>query len=373
MSKGAFIVIGAQWGDEGKGLISSYLSAREKARLVCKGGVGPNAEHGIFTLDEKTYLKVNQLPLGWIFNPDAYIMIGSGVAVDPVKLRAEMERYNLENRVFLDLRSPIITKEHIEAEEKSKGMQKLGSTMSGSGHCKADFILRKAKQVRDIKELSKMALDGAELVNSYASTQPIIVESSQGTELSLAISLDYPNTTSDNVTTMAVCDDVLLNWKYIRDVVMVVKALPTREGAGGMGAEEFTIEEIDKNNLKEISSIKGATRRKAKTINMELLKKAAMINGATQLALTFCEQYDPGIANGKEYNDITYKTWQLIEKIEDYLNLPVTILNTGKAYNNIIDRRYPDSVDWGKIDRYVSSLTENKLYKLDMGEGIVKD
>jgi len=81
----AFIIVGAQWGDEGKGLISAYLSARERASLVSRAGTGANSEHGIFLHDETTYLKTNQLTLGWMFKKDSQIHIGSGVAVDPVK------------------------------------------------------------------------------------------------------------------------------------------------------------------------------------------------------------------------------------------------------------------------------------------------
>ena len=58
--KGATIIVGAQWGDEGKGLISAYLNWRDKSELVCRAGTGANAEHGLFLRDEKTYLKVNQ-------------------------------------------------------------------------------------------------------------------------------------------------------------------------------------------------------------------------------------------------------------------------------------------------------------------------
>jgi len=334
---GATIIVGAQWGDEGKGLISAYINARDEALFVSRAGTGANAEHGIFDGDE--YIKVNQLPLGWMFNPNTFILIGSGVAVDPVKFLAEVKKYNLQGRVFVDARCPIITAEHIKAEENSKAMKSVGSTFSGTGFCRADFVLRKAKQARDIPELSDYTVDVSLTLNDACCNGfNVVIESSQGTFLSLALSPDYPNVTSDNVTAMAACDDVLLDWKYIKDVVLVVKALPTREGNGGMGnVPEMTLEEIKSKGMVEASSIGGVPRRKASSLDWEMLSYAVMVNGATQIALTFCDHYDPDITGATSKKQITPRVRALIKEIESNTGVPVTILNTGKNYDNIID------------------------------------
>jgi adenylosuccinate synthase len=347
---GAIIIVGAQWGDEGKGLISAYLNARENAGMVVRAGTGANAEHGIFLHDLKTYLKVNQLPLGWMFNKKTLLSIGSGVAVDPVKFAAEVEKYGLKERVSLDYRCPIITPEHIKAEEESKGMASIGSTFSGTGYCRADFALRKAKQARDIAELESYCTDTGKNINTMCRNgDTVIIESSQGTFLSPAVTPDYPNATSDNVTAMAAADDVLLNWKHIQDVVLVVKALPTREGSGAMGnARELSIDEINKRGFVEPSSIGGVTRRKAE-LDLDMLKYAVMINGATQIALTFCDHYDPNITDKKNIDELTKPVADLIRTIEVATKVPVTILNTGKAYDNIIDLDSDMRVDWKAI------------------------
>lgn len=357
-NKGAYIVVGGQWGDCGKGLISAYLGAREDAKLVCRAGTGANAEHGIFLEDEKTYLKVNQLPLGWMFNPNTQIRIGSGVAVDPVKLLTEIDKYHLAERVKIDYRCPIITREHIKAEEESKGMASIGSTFSGTGYCRADFVLRKAQQARDIPMLKNYILDVGSEINVISDNHISIVECSQGFGLSLAISDDYPNVTSDNVTSMAAADDVLLNWKKLKEVVMVVKALPTREGAGKMGnVRELTLNEIESKGFVEPSSIGGVTRRKAEGIDFDMLKYATEVNGATQIALTFLDHYDEEMKNAKSYGEITDKAWKLIEKIEATTHIPVSILNTGKAYNNIIDLSSGVlQLDWNTVGKNVSKL-----------------
>jgi adenylosuccinate synthase len=332
---GAKIIIGAFWGDEGKGLISTHISHRDKALMVCRGGTGPNAEHGIFV--DGNYVKVNQLPLGWYLNDTCEIGVGSGVAVDPVKLLDEEAKYGLKGRVWIDYRCPIVTAEHIKEESDSKHMKGIGSTFSGTGSCRRDFVSRVANQARSCKELKDYVTDLAVSINEHAEKGTVVVESSQGTFLSLAASFDYPNVTSDNVTTCAVADDVLLNWKNIQDVILVVKALPTREGAGSLWSDEFMENEIIQKGLVEQSSIGGVTRRKAKSMNMNLLEYACMLNGATQIALTFCDHFDHEVTNVKEKDKITTKIWKLIEEVETRTNVPVTLLNTGKEYNNIVE------------------------------------
>jgi adenylosuccinate synthase len=348
---GATIIVGAQWGDEGKGLISAYLGMRDNPKYVARAGTGPNAEHGIFLKDEKTYLKTNQLPLGCMFNPKVEVRVGSGVAVDPVKLIAEIEKYSLHGRVKIDYRCPIVTQEHIDGEINSAHNQAIGSTMSGTGLCRRDFVQRIAKQAKDFPELGKYLTDTAKDINLAARTDNIIVESSQGTFLSLAVSPDYPNVTSDNVTAMAAADDVLLNWKHIKDVILIVKALPTREGAGGMGnVEEMSQDVMVERGFVEPSSIGGTTRRKAYGIDWDMLQYAVEINGATQIALTFLDHYDSEMTNVIDKDKITAKTWDLIAQISRKTQVPVTILNTGKSYDRIIDLSAEDSISWNRVN-----------------------
>lgn len=328
---------GAQFGDEGKGIVSAHLARLFQAKIVAKTGVGPNAEHGLFLENEKTYLKVNQLPLGWILNPKTQIRIGRNVAIDPVKLKKEMDLYKLNGRVKIDPNCPIITTEHICKETESKRMRsEIGSTMSGSGYAHADHILRIGPVARDIDFLSPLLIDVAEELNRVSQTETVILESSQGYGLSLSTEF-YPNTTSKNVTSTAAMDDAGLNPFRLSDVFLVVKTMPTREGGGSMGkVGELSSEEIKKRSLTEISSIEGKIRRKAGSIDFEMLKTASEVNGATQIVLTFCEQFDPEIKNATKINQVTKKVWELIEKVQKITDVPVTILNTGKPYYSFI-------------------------------------
>lgn len=333
----AIWVGGAQFGDEGKGVVSAVLANAHDAAMVVRTGVGPNAEHGLFLEDESTYLKVNQLPLGWMLNPGTQIRIGRNVAVDPEKLKYEIERYHLQDRVKIDPNCPIITSKHIQEETNSKRMRDgIGSTMSGSGYAHADHILRIGPVARDVDFLSPLLIDVAEEVNRVCQTETVILESSQGYGLSLSTEF-YPNTTSKNVTSTSAMDDAGLNPFRLSDVFLAVKTKPTREGQGSMGkTTELSMEEILNQNLVEVSSIGGKIRRKAESIDFEMLKTASEVNGATQIALTFCEQYDPEIKHATTKDQITPKIWELIDKIQETTNVPVTILNTGKPYHDFI-------------------------------------
>jgi len=222
-------------------------------------------------------------------------------------------------------------------------MRGIGSTFSGSGLCRAEFVLRKAKQARDIPQLAEFLTDVPKEINQVANQDMVIIESSQGTMLSLSLSPDYPNVTSDNVTAMAAADDVGLNWRRLKDVILVVKALPTREGGGKLGnVRELSIEEIKNRGLLERSSIQeqsitGTIRRKAEAIDFDLLAFASEVNGATQIALTFVDHFDPRVTNIRDKSGLTDEVWRLIEKIQGTTGVPVTLLNTGKPFDAFVD------------------------------------
>jgi adenylosuccinate synthase len=331
------VIVGAQWGDECKGKISAHIAKSQGINYVYRAGVGPNAEHGLFWREEGEYIKCNQLPLGFIRNPDSQIRIGPGTCVDPVKLFTEMKKFGIDSdRVKVDPRCPIVKPEYMEWERENLPDD---STYSGCGPCRSDFVRRKAVQARDLPELQDMLLDIPEEINRLAERDDVLIESSQGTLLSLALSYDYPHVTSDNVTTCAAMDDVGLDWRLLRNVVMVVKSMPTRESNGPMGnTEEISEEQLKiEGAMYEDSSIDGGKRRKVKGIDFDLLAYASKVNGPTEIALTFLDHFDPAMKNVLDKSKITEKTWRLIDKVERTTGAPVVYLETGKRYDSIME------------------------------------
>jgi adenylosuccinate synthase len=334
---GAIVVVDALWGDSGKGKVAAFLSRREQASLCVRAGIGTNAGHSIY-LDDTGVARTRQLPLGFIY-PGTAVAIGSGVAVDPTIFRHEVDEYELEGRVRVDYRCPIITAEHIQHERESQHLSEtVGSTKSGSGMAHADFVLRQATQAKDVPELQPYLADVARLANEQAQAGTIVIECSQGTFLSLALSPDYPYVTSGNCTVAAAMDDVGLSWRNMRGAVMVVKAVPSRVGAGPLPGE-LDADEIQRRGIAEYGVVTGRLRRKAEEIPWEMLRYAAMLNGPTEIALTFCDHYDPEVTGATRPEQLTARVRELIAKVEAASGAAVTIVETGKLFSHIIDLR----------------------------------
>jgi adenylosuccinate synthase len=298
---GAVVIVDAMWGDSGKGKVCAHLSVRENATLAVRAGVGTNAGASL-TLDDGTLVKARQLPTGWV-NPTTKVAVGSGVLVETV-----------------------------------------GSTCTGNGAARADFVLRRARQARDEPTLAPYVTDVARAVNSAARDGVVLVEGSQGTLLSLALSADYPCTTSDNCTAVAAMDDVGLNWRLVSDVIMVVKALPTRVGEGPL-PYELSAGEARRRGVQEHGVITSRPRRKASQIDWELLEYATMLNGPTKIALTFCDHADPRMRGGRDRTDVTPAVQALVEQVEAVTCAPVVLLDTGPRLSDMIDlERAPDAV-----------------------------
>jgi adenylosuccinate synthase len=335
---GATIVVDALWGDSGKGKVAAFLSHRDQAQLCVRAGIGTNAGHTVYMQPGADPIRTRQLPLGFL-RAGTDVAVGSGVAVDPEVLLDEVRRYDLAGRVMVDGRCPVITAEHRRREREDGHLtETVGSTGSGSGAAQADFALRRAVQARSLPELAPYVGDVALAANRCARDGAVVVECSQGTLLSLALSPDYPFVTSGNCTAVAAADDVGLSWRLIAGVVMVVKAVPSRVGAGPLPAE-LSRAEIEERGIAEYGVVTGRARRKAAEIPWDLLRYAAMLNGPTEVALTFCDHYDPAVTGATTRAALTPRIRALVAQVEEACGAPVTILETGKLFSQIIDLR----------------------------------
>lgn len=339
---GANIVVGGFWGDEGKGVVSAWQTYRSHALGIFRGCGGTNPEHGLFI--EENYIKTNQLPLGFIFE-ECLIGLGPGTAVNVEKFLAEVKQFRLTpDKVRVDPRCPIITPENIQEEIDSSKMNAIGSTKSGTGIAMAHAALRISPIAKDMEDLQPYLDDVPMLANLLANQGTISIESTQGTFLS-RFHGEYPNVTSVDVTAPSVIAGVGLNWRAVEDVIVCVKALPTREGTGAIGdVEEFSVEEMQALGIVEYSSIfdpetgQRQIRRKAKGIDYSLLNRIIMLNGANQIALTFTEHYDPEVKDANRWSQLTSKVKNLVREIERITNVEVTLVNTGKQWSSIVSK-----------------------------------
>jgi len=328
------VVVDGFFGDGGKGKIVSYLVGADDVAVCARGGVGPNAGHTVVK-DGVTY-KLRMVPCGFV-NPDTRLLIGPGVVVNPEVVLKEVEELVIHDRFGIDPQCAIIEPKHIEADRRGHLKEKIGTTGTGTGPCNADRALRVAKMAKEIPEFEGFISDvPAELNDALDSGANVILEGTQGTYISLYHGT-YPYVTSNDVCASAICSDVGVGPTRVDEVVLVFKAYVTRVGAGYL-AGEISAEEAKKRGWDEYGTVTGRQRRAA-PFNFDLAKRAAMLNGATQLAVTKLDILYPDCKGTNKFSDLNPEAVAFIEKIEEEIGLPVTLIGTGPGVKEVIDRR----------------------------------
>ena len=330
----ATVVVGGFFGDEGKGKIISYLAVRDNPKIIVRGGAGPNAGHTIRD-GGRTY-KVRMLPSGFL-NRDAKVMIGPGVAVSPDVLKSEIQSLGTQGRSFVDRNCGIIEESHRDRDTQGELKSKIGSTGSGTGPANADRAMRVLRLAKEIDSLSELTADvPAEINAALAAGQDVIVEGTQGTFLSLWHGT-YPFVTSKDVTASGICADVGLGPTKVDQVIVVFKAYVTRVGTGPLGGE-LSLEEAEKRGWSEFGTVTGRQRRAA-DFDFDLARRAVMLNGATQISVTKLDVLFADCAGKTSYDELSGDAKAFVERIEKELGTPVTIIGTGPAVSDVIDRR----------------------------------
>lgn len=321
------VLLGLQWGDEGKGKVVDYLAP--KYNVVARFQGGPNAGHTLEFDGHKHVL--HQIPSG-IFRENIKNIIGNGVVLDPVVFKKEIEglakfNINLKANLFISKKTQLILPSHKlldAAYEKSKGKDKIGSTLKGIGPSYQDKIARNGLRVGDIlapgfedryrnlvsKHESTLGhydfeynleeaeapffeaiefLRGFTLVNSeyminqsVQSKETVLAEGAQGSLLDIDFG-SYPYVTSSNTMTAGACTGLGVAPQNIGEVFGIFKAYCTRVGGGPFPTELF--DEVGVAVQKEGNEF-GATTGRARRcgwLDLPALKYAIMINGVTQL------------------------------------------------------------------------------------------
>ena len=323
------VLLGLQWGDEGKGKIVDVLAPRYQ--VVARFQGGPNAGH---TLEFDGFKHVlHQIPSG-IFRQEVQNIIGNGVVLDPIIFKKEIDglaHFNLDLRKNLEIskKASIILPTHRlldAAYEKAKSDAKIGSTLKGIGPTYTDKISRQGLRVGDmiapdfsvkynalvdrhkaILDVYKFEYDLAaaekeffeavafmkefHLVDSEYSVnhaiqagKTILAEGAQGSLLDVDFG-SYPFVTSSNTITAGACTGLGVAPKNIGEVFGIFKAYATRVGSGPFPTElEDEVGERMRQEGREFGSTTGRPRR-CGWIDLPALKYAMMINGVTQLIM----------------------------------------------------------------------------------------
>ncbi len=329
------VIVGGFFGDEGKGKIVAHIAMKDRPAIISRGGVGPNAGHTV-TVDTRAY-GVRMVPSGFVY-PDAKLMIGAGVLLDPKVFLQEVGALQVKGRMFVDFRCGIIDEEHIQRDRKSEHLHsKIGTTGTGCGPANADRVLRLARQARDLPELKDFLADVPFEVNSALDAgERVILEGSQGFGISLYYGT-YPYVTSKDTSASQVAADNGVGPTRVDEVIVVFKAFPTRVGEGPFNTE-ISQEKSREMGIEEF----GTVTRRPRRIGMwdgGMARYSAMVNGCTQAAITGIDHVDPKCYGATEYRRLTEKAKAFIEAAEKDIGVPVTIISTGPELGHIIDLR----------------------------------
>ncbi len=325
MSK-ADVIVGIQWGDEGKGKIVDKLA--QEYDMVCRSQGGHNAGHTIW-VDGVRYA-LHLIPSG-ILNPEAVNIVGNGVVINPESIIKEMEQFDkLEGRLFISDKAHLNLPYHSlidQAREKLKGENAIGTTGKGIGPAYADKInrigqraealLNPEKLCEDIMAYfteNKVIFDALEVVTpnkeellkelkhyneklasfitnttnliwkALDDDKKILLEGAQGTLLDIDHGT-YPYVTSSSTVSAGACTGLGIAPKDIGVVTGIVKAYTTRVGNGPFPTEDFTeAGEIMADVGKEFGTTTGRQRR-CGWFDAVAVKHASRLNGCDQLAL----------------------------------------------------------------------------------------
>jgi len=330
------VILGLQWGDEGKGKIVDFFA--KDYDVVARFQGGPNAGHTLYVNDKKVVL--HQIPSG-VFRPGIINLIGNGVVLDPVTLKRECDTVasfgiDLKKSLFIAERTHLILPTHRaldKAAELSKGNQKIGSTLKGIGPTYMDKTGRNGLRVGDLLDKNfttayiKLRMKHQRLLDNFnfqeditaweeeffealeflrelnivngeyfinnqiKAGKKILAEGAQGSMLDIDFGT-FPFVTSSSTISAGVCSGLGIAPQQIRDVIGITKAYCTRVGGGPFPTElENEIGEELRKTGNEFGATTGRPRR-CGWIDLVALNFACMINGVTKIVMTKADVLD---------------------------------------------------------------------------------
>jgi len=326
------VLTGAFWGDEGKGKIISYLALKDQLDVSVRTG-SVNAAHTVWY--QGKHYSLHMVPAAFV-NEKCRLLIGAGANIHIAQFLKEVEATNVKNRIGIDHQASIIEEKHSIQDKTKAHLKGIGTTGWGVGPAIEERVGRTAKLAKDIPELQPYLTDVAtEVNNAIDNGKKVLLEGVQGLMLSLFHGT-YPYVTGRDTSASAICSEAGVGPTKVDDVLIVFKAFITRVGSGPLPGE-LPREEAIKRRWFEISAT-GRERRSA-PFNFELAKKAVMINGATQAAVTKLDILYPQCKGVKTYSELPEEAKQFINEIEKQTGIPVVLIGTGPDALDIIDRR----------------------------------
>lgn len=327
------VVAGGFWGDEGKGKIISYLALKDGLDVCVRTG-SVNAAHTIW-FEGKRYA-LHMVPGGFV-NERCRLLIGAGANVQVAQFLKEVAETGVEGRIGVDGQASVIEEKHSSQDRASAFLKGLGTTGWGVGPAVEERVRRTAKVARDVPELKRYLADVAVETNeALDSGKTVLLEGTQGLFLSLFHG-SYPYVTSRDTSASAICSEAGVGPTRVDEVILVFKSFVTRVGTGPLPSE-ISKDDAVKRGWFETAAGTGRDRRSA-PFSFELARKSAVINGATQLAVTKLDCVFPECSGVRVFGDLSVEAKQFIERVEVETRVPVCFVGTGPDALDLIDRR----------------------------------
>jgi adenylosuccinate synthase len=344
-----WVVVGGQYGSEGKGKISAFIAKQENIDVCVRCG-GPNSGHSFVDESGRTVV-LRQLPTGFV-NSRARLLIPAGGLIDPVVLKREIESLGLPvERVGIDQNSFVIEEEDRETERSLGLRARLSSTLCGVGAAQSRRVLRAetAKLARDAGGehlwLRKYLTDvSAEVNTALDQERKVLVEGTQGFGLSLYHSKHYPKTTSRDTTAAGFLSEVGVSPLRVSEVVLVLRTFPIRVAGTQAGPleNEVTWEQIRQESgyphpIEERTSVTNKVRRVGR-FDWELARRAAAINQPSKIAINGLDYLDALNRGVRQWDDLTVAAVTFLARLEDELRVHSLYLGTGPSLSEIVAR-----------------------------------
>lgn len=340
------IIVGGQYGSEGKGQVAAEISG-EYDYLVRVGG--PNAGHSVYAEPKKH--KFHHLPSGTT-KSSAKLILGPGAVLFVENLQKEISEYGVDaDRLLIDRHAMIIDPSDREIESNTLKAQ-IASTAQGVGVATIRKIWRKnadppVRQAKDIDELQPYLCDAVEILETaFADGKRVLLEGTQGTQLSLHHGT-YPFVTSRDTTASGCLAESGISPNRVRRIVMVCRTYPIRvKGDSGPMQKEIgwhTVAErsgipLDELKETELTTTTGNLRRVGE-FEWTGLRRAASLNSPTDIAVTFVDYLDIDNRKARRYEQLSEDTMRFIEEVETVTGAPVSLISTRFHHRSIIDRR----------------------------------
>jgi adenylosuccinate synthase len=337
------IVVGGQYGSEGKGKVVALCAAQTREPWVVRCG-GPNSGHTVWINGRRVVLRQVPTAAG---HPAATLFVSAGCAVDEDLLLREQETLGLPAiRLVVDPRAVLVSAEDQETEREITGL--IGSTGSGTGAS----LVRRMRRTPGVK-----LAGGSDKLRERVRVEPVapllhghidkggdvIVEGTQGFGLSLLHGPHYPHVTARDTTAAGFASEVGLSPRDVDHIVMVVRTFPIRvSGNSGPLADEISWEVVRAESgapdvQEEYTSVTGLLRRVGR-FDLEAVKSACRYNRPTELALMGLDRLDHQNAGAASSADLTAGARQFIETLEAETNVRIGWVGTGFRTADVFNR-----------------------------------